>query len=471
MLNKSLIRMAIATALGAIAAPSFASSTFHLVVPLNRPAQNAPVDSIMVSLAGAALPPAIALQPYSHSLRQYLSVTGDASFDAASATWSLVSGSLPTGILLDSATGLLSGTPTAATSGPTTFTVKAAYKGKDGQADYSVEVKLNLVVSLASAILPDVALDTAYTKDLKPYLSVTGDPAYDVNQVTWSVSSGTLPTGLSLSSVGVLTGTSSGFEAEGRSFEVQAAYKDKTAKQTYSVLPKDPYWANVKAFLPFDGNLVDQKTSTAWTAYNGAKTSASQPKFGSGALDFTGLTNAGLVGPAFKPTGSYTIEGWIYPTSLAGRTLVNVGGIVNVNWQSQAIYIGWPAANQLTWVGSSGNNGTDIVNEGNCTMPCTGYAVFGTPALNAWNHFAVVRDATAGKYYLYLNGQRTKVISSTKAPYASNYGVTIGNYPTSTQSNFGGNFNGAIDELRITDGVARYIGATYTVPQFQAPKR
>lgn len=148
-MNKKLLSITCAALMGAVAAPAIAASTFHLVVPLSARAQGPGPGTetpppkepeIAVSLAGAALPKATVNQAYNESLRPYLSVTGDAAFDAAAARWSLADGTLPEGLALDSITGALAGTPTAKTASPTSFTVLATYKGKDGQAVYTIEV-------------------------------------------------------------------------------------------------------------------------------------------------------------------------------------------------------------------------------------------------------------------------------------------------------------------------------------------
>lgn len=142
-MKKKLLSIASAAALlGAYAAPAFATSTFHLVVPLSARTQvQQPAEpTITVTLAGAALPGTKVNQAYSESLRSYLSVTGDAGFDPAVARWSLAGGALPAGLALDEATGAIAGKPTAKTATPASFTVMATYKGADGQAVYTIEV-------------------------------------------------------------------------------------------------------------------------------------------------------------------------------------------------------------------------------------------------------------------------------------------------------------------------------------------
>lgn len=142
-MKKTLLSLASAAALlGAIAAPAFAASTFHLVVPLGArtQAQEPAEPTITVTLAGAALPGAKVNQAYSESLQSYLSATGDPTFDSAAASWRLADGTLPAGLALDEATGAIAGKPTAKTTTPASFTVMAAYKGADGQAVYTLEV-------------------------------------------------------------------------------------------------------------------------------------------------------------------------------------------------------------------------------------------------------------------------------------------------------------------------------------------
>ncbi|CAL62346.1 Conserved hypothetical protein, putative regulator of chromosome condensation [Herminiimonas arsenicoxydans] len=140
MFKKTFLSVASAAALlGASAAPAFAASSFYLVVPVPTAAK-APVEDIRVSLAGAALPKATVSKAYSESLRPYLSVTGDAAFDPAAASWSLADGILPAGLVLDETTGAVAGTPSAKTTTPVSFTVLATYMGSDGQAVYTIEV-------------------------------------------------------------------------------------------------------------------------------------------------------------------------------------------------------------------------------------------------------------------------------------------------------------------------------------------
>ena len=113
-------------------------------------------------------------------------------------TWQLRSGNTPGGLTLDPSSGTISGTPTAA--GSFTFQVKVS-DSQQASATGSFTIRITpaaLVITTSS--LPAGTVGTAYTATT---LAATGGtPPY-----TWSVASGALPSGLSLSSAGVVSGT------------------------------------------------------------------------------------------------------------------------------------------------------------------------------------------------------------------------------------------------------------------------
>jgi len=115
--------------------------------------------------------------------------------------WSLASGALPGGLVLDAATGAVSGTPT--TSGTYSFTAQVT----DDASQSDVQV---LSITIDPAPPPPLAITTPPTLPAGTqgvFYSVAlaatgGDPPY-----TWSRTSGTLPKGLTLSPFGVISGT------------------------------------------------------------------------------------------------------------------------------------------------------------------------------------------------------------------------------------------------------------------------
>ena len=111
-------------------------------------------------------------------------------------TWSVSAGALPAGLTLGASTGLLSGTPTAA--GTYSFTVKVTDQA--GLSDTEA-VSLPIIAgpSLSFPAPPAGWTNTVYTNTL----TVSGG----TGPYAWSVSSGSLPAGISLSPSGVLSGT------------------------------------------------------------------------------------------------------------------------------------------------------------------------------------------------------------------------------------------------------------------------
>lgn len=111
-------------------------------------------------------------------------------------TWSLVSGVLPGGLGL-SPTGTISGTPTLAGLYTFVVEVEAGY-GSPVQGTFTLEV-VNPVVAVTTSSLPVGTWGVAYAATLT---ATGGDGTY-----AWSVVAGALPTGVTLSPTGALSGT------------------------------------------------------------------------------------------------------------------------------------------------------------------------------------------------------------------------------------------------------------------------
>ncbi len=116
------------------------------------------------------------------------------------ATWSITTGALPTGLTLNAASGLISGTPTA--SGTFNFTVQV----KDTQG-YTATANLSIIVDPALGVTTTTAsLPTGVVN--KPYPSTQLTAVGGVSPYTWTITAGSLPTGFgALPMTGLISGT------------------------------------------------------------------------------------------------------------------------------------------------------------------------------------------------------------------------------------------------------------------------
>lgn len=111
-------------------------------------------------------------------------------------TFAVTSGALPDGLILSS-TGVITGTPT--TTGTFNFTVTATdVNGCTGNQAYSITISCG-TIALTPTTLPAPAVGVAYNQTL----TASGGTA----PFTFSVTTGSLPNGLALSSGGVISGT------------------------------------------------------------------------------------------------------------------------------------------------------------------------------------------------------------------------------------------------------------------------
>ena len=111
-------------------------------------------------------------------------------------TWSISGGALPAGLTLGPATGVISGTPTA--SGTSNFTVRVV-DAFGVAATRNLSLAISSPVSVATANLPSARINRAYNRSLSASKGVA--------PYAWSLVGGALPTGLTLSSAGVISGT------------------------------------------------------------------------------------------------------------------------------------------------------------------------------------------------------------------------------------------------------------------------
>lgn len=184
------------------------------------------------------------------------------------------------------------------------------------------------------------------------------------------------------------------------------------------------------------------------TVGGGAVTSTAQMKFGSASMLFDGAGDY-LLFPASADwrfaTSRFTIDCWIRPAVVnAWQTIVALNK-TTVNQRSFEFRIS--NAGRLQFAGNS-DGVSDWFMAAESTNALTA---------NVWQHVAVVRYESTWK--LFINGAVEDTETSTKGLFASTSQLDIGSMNEGADQYF----NGYIDELRVSHGVARWTD-TFTPP-------
>jgi hypothetical protein len=154
-------------------------------------------------------------------------------------TWSITSGTLPTGITATTSgtnTNIytLSGTPTG--SGAYSFTIQAS--NSDGTLTKTFSGNILLVPNWTDNILGSFVDNVEYS-----------DSVIATNSPTYSVTAGTLPAGITLnSSTGLVSGTPTGGVGTAYSFTITATNTDGTVSQAFSGTIQPDLGGGIKLF-------------------------------------------------------------------------------------------------------------------------------------------------------------------------------------------------------------------------------
>jgi len=213
--------------------------------------------------------------------------------------------------------------------------------------------------------------------------------------------------------------------------------------------PSDPYWASVASLLHLDGSsgsttFTDQK-GLSWSAMGGAVLNTSTFKFGSASLACNGISSAAQNSTALAVgSGDFTIEGWLYPTSLSSVLLFFDQRPASTNGLYPALYLD-----------SSGNIHFFVAN-GDVLVQSSGGL-----ATNIWTHVALSR--VSGTTRLFTAGVSRGSVADTNNYLASRTLIGQSSFNTGATS-----FTGYIDDWRITIGVGRYT-SNFTPPTAAFP--
>jgi len=225
-------------------------------------------------------------------------------------TWSVSSGSLPTGLSLGASTTnsvMITGTPSA--QGPFNFTIKVAdSSGTFGTQPLSITINAPLPLKVTTTSLPDGVLNAAYP-------ATALQAAGGVPPFSWTFTTGSLPTGLALATSGAISGTPT---ATGTfDFTVQVSDSETPAMTATASLS-----ITVNNLGPLSGNYsfeLSGFSASGAVAVAGSFTADGLGNISNGVEDFNSTSGA----PTNQTfTGTYTLgndnRGTLTFTSLKG---------------------------------------------------------------------------------------------------------------------------------------------------------
>jgi hypothetical protein len=176
-------------------------------------------------------------------------------------TWTVTNGTLAAGLTLAPSTGLISGTPTAAGAGTSSLTFKVTDSGTPNALAATQVLSLSITaapaVNITTTSLPNGVLNAAYTGGV---VTATGG----AGPLTFTLASGTLPAGLTLSALGAITGTPSAAGSFNFSVKAADAFGD-SATVNLSITVKFPVLTVTPATLPvgYNGSAYPSTTLAA----------------------------------------------------------------------------------------------------------------------------------------------------------------------------------------------------------------
>ena len=261
--------------------------------------------ALISALAGAPVPGISTASPLPDGVAgTAYNQTLTASGGALPYTWSLASGNLPSGLGL-SGSGVISGTPTA--TGTATFTVQVT--DRKGASSTTV-FNLTIYPSGSPLITTGNPLPTGTVGAIyNDVLAASGG----TTPYTWSVASGALPLGLSLTSGGIITGTPTATGTSTFTLQVTAMgglFSTAPFSMTINPTPTPPA---ITTANPLFGGDVGTFYSEMLTAFGGT-------------TPYTWSVPSGTLPPGLSLSSGGLISGIPTATGTANFTLQVTGG-------------------------------------------------------------------------------------------------------------------------------------------------
>lgn len=385
-----------------------------------------------------------------NNINSIVTATGD-----VTVTYSLYSGTLPTGSSLNTSTGLISGTaPASAGSTTYSFVIRATdAQRQDTDRSFSITVNTDTVSWASPADNTSTSLDQG--SEMSAFTMSASTPTG--KSITYSADS--LPTGLSISS-NTIIGTPTVVGSSTTVVTATAATTGRTASRTFNwvvSVANEPYWMYTTLLLNAEGaaatsnainntfldsgpnNYTITKTNSPSQGTVSPYSQSSWSNYFDGSSYLTVSSNTGLN----LGSDAYTIEAWFNINALVGQqTIISfLGGLKITVVTTPGIRV---------W----GNVAGGVYDTGTATI---------TPGV--WYHMAWVRESTSlGK--LYLDGVLILTVTS---------GVTVSTMPSGQDvligymgDSYANPFSGSISNLRVVKGTAVYT-SPFTPPASQLP--
>jgi hypothetical protein len=386
-----------------------------------------------------------------NSISSTVAATGDATI-----SYSVASGTLPTGSTLNSSTGLISGTAPAS-AGVTTYSF--SIRATDGQ-NQDTDRSFTITVNTDAVTWASPADNTSTALDIGSAMSTVTLSASSAAGKSISYSANALPTGLSIST-NTVVGTPTVVGSTTSLITATAADSGRTATRTLSwvvSVASEPYWPYVTLLLNGEGaaainnaqnatfidsstnNYTITKSNTPTQGTNSPYSQASWSNYFDGTGDKLTLPSSS----AFDlSSNTWTIEFWMYSlvtpdSGNACRILIAGSNGDAAAWNID--YFNNGGLGGIGWFRPFGSPGTEIAP-----------APAGTIALNTWYHIAVV--CNAGSARIYVNGVSVSGPTSITLPSSASQTLRIG-YDDVGTVNF--QFKGYLSNVRIVKGTAVY---------------
>jgi hypothetical protein len=195
--------------------------------------------------------------------------------------------------------------------------------------------------------------------------------------------------------------------------------------------------------------ILDNAMMNDLETVGNAQISTTQSKFGGSSMYFDGtgdylVSNAATTDLYAFGTGDFTIELWVYLNTTSGTPIIYDSRPASTNGAQPTLYMNGAVITYFT------NNGNRI----------TGSSL----STSTWYHIALTRSGTSTK--LFVDGTQVGSTYTDSTNYSNSANrPLIGVDSASGNTNY---FNGYINDLRVTKGIARYT-ANFTAPTAAFP--